>query len=52
LEYALALLKLDATRNRARAMELLEQATRLPPRDAVERLELERARRELATLKR
>lgn len=52
LEYALALLKLDATRNRARAVDLLQEATRLPPRDAVERLELERARRELSILTR
>ena len=37
-EYALGLLKLDAEENRAKARDLLERATGLPPEDAFERL--------------
>lgn len=37
-EYALGLLSLDAAGNRAKARGLLERATRIPPKDAFERL--------------
>ena len=49
-EYALGLLSLDAEGNRARARDLLERATGLPPKDAFERLVHQKALNRLAAL--
>jgi tetratricopeptide (TPR) repeat protein len=51
LEYARALLTLDAARHRDRAKTLLEQAVKMEPRDALEERQLAAANRELARLK-
>jgi tetratricopeptide (TPR) repeat protein len=47
IEYANGLLLLDAKRNRERARELYAEAADLEPADAMERLDVERARRGL-----
>ena len=49
-EYALGLLKLDAEENRAKAHDLLERATGLPPKDAFERLVHQKALNRLAAI--
>ena len=49
-EYALGLLSLDADGNRAKARSLLEHVTRLPPKDAYERLVHQKAVGRLASL--
>ena len=51
VEYARALILLDANRNKAKAIDLLEDAVKLKPSDAAEALDLERAKRDLAALK-
>ncbi len=49
-EYATGLLSLDAGGNRAKARDLLERATGLPPEDAFERLVHQKAAERLAAL--
>jgi hypothetical protein len=52
LEYGLALAQLHGRRAAARTRELLSTAVEATPADAMERLDVERARRELAALER
>jgi tetratricopeptide (TPR) repeat protein len=51
VEYAHALIVLDANKNKAKAIELLEKAVTLKVNDVAEGFDLERARRDLAALK-
>ncbi|HWG85553.1 MAG TPA: hypothetical protein VNT60_08750 [Deinococcales bacterium] len=51
IEYAKALMLLDAGKNKERARALLTQASGMRASDAAERLDIERAKRELAELK-
>lgn len=48
VEYARAMVMLDGTRESAAALSLCRQAATLAPHDAMERLDVERARQELA----
>lgn len=52
LEYGLALLQLHGHRAENRALDLLSRAAESAPADAMERLDVERARRELADRRR
>ncbi|HEX2862997.1 MAG TPA: hypothetical protein VHN99_00400 [Deinococcales bacterium] len=50
IEYAHALVLLDRNKNKDKAKQLLQSALNLKPRDAADRLDLERAKRDLAAL--
>jgi tetratricopeptide (TPR) repeat protein len=51
VEFARGLMLIDASKNKEEALTQLEVAVTLTPRDAAEKLDLERAKRDLAALK-